>query len=486
MQTATARTIASASNMADIMAKYASPDKTPPSSSGSRTTSAALQLTPKEVTDLSERLRADDKYMSACRDLEQLTSGLTAKATDTCGSFKLNGSSSSTVTAPPATTAPKKFKLIVPTKRNIGGVADEPKKPPTNDVVDVPPTTTTKNRTSTTDENWNNLKNNIISLVDGPKLKRFSLYDELSFGSNETKAEKAATNKINDISFSPPDKLPEPTALPPPSLKPKFELKKKLSDKSAAAEEKSAVRGKDVPVASTSKLSLKQRSIFDSSVPEKSSTSVDATEKVRPKFEPKKKLSDVQPPIEDNSLSAELSPSSPSAHSSNETVLFEKSHIEKKSKFVLKKSSTAKSCVDDAVPEIGFQKASSLMQPEAKREEDPPPQTKAESGLCNAARAISDDWMDDDDDEDEFDRLTKMVHAKPKVPAAETAIEEKPKLAQPNEEKPSFVEIIEESDTEEVADTPKGFHGLSDFMATIAESSAIPSTVSKFKTKTLL
>lgn len=140
--------------MEDLFAKYATPDKKKVS-----TTSSSIQLTPKEKLDLSVRLNADSKYITACRDLEQMTSGLSSKATDVCGSFKLNGS---TTIENGAKTLLAKFTKIVPSKN----------------VSNLLPLTAEEEEIQNTHE-----PSPVRAEISAPKISKFSLLDELAFNS---------------------------------------------------------------------------------------------------------------------------------------------------------------------------------------------------------------------------------------------------------------------------------------------------------------
>lgn len=143
------------SSMEDLFAKYATPDK----KKVSTTNSSPIQLTPKEKMDLSLSLNADDKYITACRALEQMTSGLKSKATDACGSFKLNGS---TTIDNGAKMVNAKFTKIVHSKNMSYNL----------------PLTTVDHEIENTRE-----PSPVKAEIIAPKLSKFSLYDEWSFNS---------------------------------------------------------------------------------------------------------------------------------------------------------------------------------------------------------------------------------------------------------------------------------------------------------------
>lgn len=147
------KTNKSAENINDIYTKYKTPDK----DEKNNQLSIDFELTPKEKLDLTERLNADDKYLAACRNLEELTNGLINKATDVCGNFRLNGNSDKTATKP---AIHQKFKLIKPVNVTVDQKSPEQINKKSDIIV--------------REEETNNV----------PKLKTFSLYDDLTFNND--------------------------------------------------------------------------------------------------------------------------------------------------------------------------------------------------------------------------------------------------------------------------------------------------------------
>ena len=120
-----------------------------------------MSLTPKETSDLFERLNSDSKYLAAKRQLDEMTSNLKNKGTDICGNFKLNSSSNDDTLNKPAIKS-SKFKYIPPTEKR---------------------TSIDQRKESLPVESSNRLQHSNDKTTATPSIKPFDLYDNVKFNS---------------------------------------------------------------------------------------------------------------------------------------------------------------------------------------------------------------------------------------------------------------------------------------------------------------